>query len=30
MALAILVKKFHIEDPEAYHEVMRMDSNTFW
>ena len=30
MALAILVKKLQIEDPEAYHEVMRMDYKIFW
>ena len=30
MTLAISVKKLHIEDTEAYHEVMRMDYKTFW
>ena len=30
MALAILVKKLHIEDTEAYQKMMRMKYKTFW
>ena len=30
MALAILVEKLHIEDPEAYHKMMSIKYKTFW